>query len=663
MLIGDVIVNKNILAVWLERLSHVDWSESTLYDLLEPDWDVVDEQIHTLLSPKDSQNVPRAIKLIKLTSDIRSLDPEDFDPSELKTYRALSLLGEMLAALLDPFIDSTFTLRQQIVSLIVAAHIACALYIQHEGDFMPQALYSDFQNMFRSAIFRVAHAKNLDPEQVVLLCLLGDDVLEILFGRARMIGRHNPNVTCGELRERFGSAICLDKIFDEFPHLERIARRLNMSRAGHLDHLSPRHWKGELRASSCDLEECWMEAVQKSEDILRKHDIVIDFKTLFTNWQESGIDLLRPRGGKYVGISSEVDRSITEEASDVPMDQDLDAAAEIKRIRAFDGRKALAEEQAALAEARPHSVWMKLDNGKLAHKTTILRLVMDRALDLDYKMSHDRLSRVRYFSIGGDNWDRSKRQGYGALPTDNLFHLGSIYGTLVCIGERTICVAIMTCTSIKSGGHLIERAPLDEISLDKSEFSISGQILSLSPYTTSPTTGDMAGINVPVHGWIWDSTFISLDVTKTKIVKNTNQTSTTRIKNLNITVNGRLVRPLLRGDVESIVVANSDIEVLPPQLANGDFERTWHIKETTISLVEAELYAKVNADNAASESLRDRIPAFIAVREGVLPYRSTGKFLKPLKSTIMTQSRYAVRVRAHDTNRSLRRRNTSPVIW
>jgi hypothetical protein len=100
--------------------------------------------------------------------------------------------------------------------------------------------------MVRSAIFRVAHAKNLDPEQIVLLCLLGDDVLEALFGRVCMIGGHNPNVGSGELRENISSAICLDRIFDEFPDLERAAKRLNLSRAGHLDHLSPRHWTGEL---------------------------------------------------------------------------------------------------------------------------------------------------------------------------------------------------------------------------------------------------------------------------------------------------------------------------------------------------------------------------------------------------------------------------------
>ncbi|KAH6916952.1 hypothetical protein BKA70DRAFT_1089861 [Coprinopsis sp. MPI-PUGE-AT-0042] len=576
MLVAGVIINKNILATWLERLTHVDWSETTLFALLEPDWDAIGERIHTLLSPKDAQDVPRAIKLLRLTSDLRNLDSEDLNPSETSTHRALSLLGEMLSALLEPFINTAFTLTEQITSLIVAAHIACALYCEHEGDFMPQALYCDFQNMFRSAIFRVAHAKNLDPEQIVLLCLLGDDVLEILFGRVRMIGGHKSNVTCEELREHITSAICLDKIFDEFPDWERVARRLNLERASHLDHLSPRHWKSELRASSCDLKQCWTLAVARSEAILRKYGIIFDFNARFENWQESGVDLMRPKGGKFVGISAEVDRSVVDEVNaEDTMEVDIDSNAEMLAFRSFDGLKALEEEKAraAATNGSPHSVWMELDNGKVAHKKAILRL----------------------------------RQGYGTIPADNEFRLGSIYAALVCIGSSNprVCVAILTCTCIKSGTHLIDRAPIDEISQSKSTFQISGQVLCLAPHSTASSGSDqgMEAVDPLVDGWFWTSKFISFDATKAKA----NQPTATRLKHLSITTNGQLVRPLLKNEVESVAISELTNEDTP-----GGLEHTWYIRESTLSLVESALYDRLQGED---DTLRNLVPMFDRVRE------------------------------------------------
>ncbi|KAF8074685.1 hypothetical protein FPV67DRAFT_1619269 [Lyophyllum atratum] len=95
ILIGDVIINKSLLALWFERLTDVDWSKNSIYSLLNSD-SSISERIHALLSPKDAQDVPRAIKLLNITADIRNLDNSAFDPSEQNTHRALSLLGEML---------------------------------------------------------------------------------------------------------------------------------------------------------------------------------------------------------------------------------------------------------------------------------------------------------------------------------------------------------------------------------------------------------------------------------------------------------------------------------------------------------------------------------------------------------------------------------------
>jgi len=71
----------------------------------------------------------------------------------------------------------------------------------------------------------------LDPQLKVFLCLLGDDVLEVVFGRVRMIGGHSPNVDIDEFRNRCASVIRLDAIFQTYPSWERRPGRLKLKRS------------------------------------------------------------------------------------------------------------------------------------------------------------------------------------------------------------------------------------------------------------------------------------------------------------------------------------------------------------------------------------------------------------------------------------------------
>jgi hypothetical protein len=286
---------------------------------------------------------------------------------------------------------------------------------------MPQHLYSDLQCMVRTAIFRVAHTKILDPEHKVLICLLGDDVLEVLFGQLRMIGSHLPNVEVDELHNQIGAALRLDEIFQEYPTWERhpqIPHRLKLKCSRDVDHLSPRNWRGDLCAITCNLSTCWEEGVRHAEVILTRFGYAINFKEFFCNGHKRGVDLMRPRGGKYPGISSEADRSLGEAAEGEDIEEGYS-------FLLFDGRAAYDAEMEAQQQAESHSIWMDLEEGKPGHKKIILRLFMDPALDLDYNKSHDRLLRVRYFSIGGhsDKWDHSKALSstYG-VPSISLCH-------------------------------------------------------------------------------------------------------------------------------------------------------------------------------------------------------------------------------------------------
>jgi len=598
LLVNSVTLNKSVFAAWLERLTDVDWSENTIFSLLNTDSSSL-ERIHTLLSPKDAQDVPRAIKLLNLTADIRNLDTSSFDPSEMKTHQALSLLGELLEALVEPFINPDLSISEQITSLIKFAHILCALFLQHESAFMPLHLYSDLQCMVRTAIFRVAHTKILDPKRKVFICLLGDDVLEILFGRVRMIGGHSPNVDVEEFRNRCGSALRLDRIFQKYPSWERRPHRLKLKRSRDADHLSPRHWRGELRAETCDLLACWRNGVAQAEAILKTHGYTISFNNHFRDWHKRGVDLMRPAGGKYPGISSEVDRSL----GDFEAGEEQEEIEEDYSFRSFDGKAALEAEIINSNAPTPHSVWMELEGGKPGHKKTILRLFTDSSLDIDYHNSHDRLLRVRYFSIGGKSWDRSRLQHlYKSSSGDSeVFKLGDHFAAVICT-EKRVSLAILHCIGLKSTSQYVDQVPAAEISLPDSRYDVSGQILSLRPLFQETTNGK-------VLGWSWDSKYVALDSVKPA---RTHQATTNRLRHLMFAFNGRLVLPLKTSQLSSIPVKN-----LPLDVSEGNTTgSTWVITETEMQAIQETLLERLCTD----ESSRAKIPLFGVVREGAFPY-------------------------------------------
>ncbi|KAJ7033014.1 hypothetical protein C8F04DRAFT_908826, partial [Mycena alexandri] len=203
------------------------------------------------------QDVPRAIKLLLCIVELGQLDPDDFDPGELAEFEAICLLGELLDAWLQPFINVDLSLSEQVESLITFSHLLAALYKANGTSFLPSQLYGDLQITVKNAILMVPKTRLVNGELKVFICLLGDDVLETLFGRSRMIGGHSPNSSVTELQNRFNSAMNLDYIYEQHPEWERKPRRLSMFRMRHVDHLRPENFKAELRADSCNLQACW----------------------------------------------------------------------------------------------------------------------------------------------------------------------------------------------------------------------------------------------------------------------------------------------------------------------------------------------------------------------------------------------------------------------
>ncbi|KAJ7827074.1 hypothetical protein B0H13DRAFT_2120048 [Mycena leptocephala] len=102
------------------------------------------------------------------------------------------------------------SLSEKIESLVLCSHLCAGRYIQNGASLMSNQLFAHFQASVKNAVLMVAKTRVINGELKVFICLLGDDVLEALFGRSRMISGHSPNCSVAELRDRFMSAMNLD---------------------------------------------------------------------------------------------------------------------------------------------------------------------------------------------------------------------------------------------------------------------------------------------------------------------------------------------------------------------------------------------------------------------------------------------------------------------
>ncbi|KAJ7203197.1 hypothetical protein C8J57DRAFT_1621238 [Mycena rebaudengoi] len=612
LVVKNVCINRDLLLTWLERLPAHDWSEDSIHTLLDP------TSLHTLLDPSDPQDVPRAMKLMLCVVEIGKLDPEDFDPSEAAEFEAISLLGETFDAWLQPFINVELSLSELIESLVRFAHLTCALYLQNGTSFMPNQLYANIQTTVKNAVLLVPKTRLINGNLKVFICLLGDDVLEALFGRSRMIGRHSPNSSIGELRDRFSSAMNLDYIYERHPELERKPRRLNMYRMGHMDHLRPRHFKRELRSSSCDLEACWCKAVKRAEDILARFGVrlSVPFCVLF---KRKDTDLMRPFGGKYPAISNEVDRSMANlslrsDDSALTVDPNMVNPVNLMNGVDFDAMITREMQERPRPDAPAHSLFSEVNaNGHVAHKKTVVRTFFETTHDSH--SSHDRLQRVRGFTIGGKSWTRDTTDANEAVSSATHFQLGDLFTTLVCYGGKNLGLAVGKCTLIKRGpsgskSASVSAIPRAELHLPSSPYTISGQVFSLVPLAQNGATL-----------WAWDGDFISLSLKK-KTKANGEEIS--HLRNLQIAVSSRLI---------DCSINEKALERLTFTLDwNCDREKTWCFSDEDLRASWYLLWNNLLRDN----TLHELYPLFTAntVIEESHNKRHTCRIChKPLKDT------------------------------
>lgn len=626
MVVNHVIINKSTLVLWFNRLEGHDWTEM---------------DVENIFNFGDHQDVPRAITLLCLVADLQDIDDSDLDPSEMHTFRSLRLLGKLFANLVEPFILFELSLFQQIKHLIKFAYLAFALYLKNGSSFMTPQLYGDLQAMIKNAIFVVAHTKNLDPLRKVLARLLGDDVIEVLFGRSRMKGGHDPNCDILQLVQRLESALRLDDIFSKYPELERHARRLMLHRMKSSDSNAPRHFTGDLTAGSCNLSQAFTEAEKEVLEDLSNAHFELEPGTKFNfqkYFKQRDCDLQRPLNGKYPGLSKEADRSISQAAEAVvsstpnsDFSAELGAAVKVLRIDVEsmlqdEKRKEKLQEQSLLsqqpitttsnqppctgvsdkpldsANASKPSPFFYLDpndKSKRLAKQTALREKMNPGFDLASGSSHDRLLRVRYFA---DTKDWQTKAVKSTLDGKNSFMVGSLFATLVYItGHELVCLAILHCTAIR-GVAACTHAPIDEISLPQSKYNLSGQILELR--------SNLEDSNL--H-WDWTSSSIELETGKKVNQKKSSDDQKPMLnRNLRVEVNGSLTIPIHNNIADSI-----SVEELPEeqQLQYGLVHNTWRFKDADLSQWYNDLSKRVQKDTG----LAGLMPVH-HIRGGVFPY-------------------------------------------
>ncbi|KAF8205853.1 hypothetical protein K438DRAFT_1756600 [Mycena galopus ATCC 62051] len=500
-------------------------------------------------------------------------------------FEALCLLAEVFNAWIQPYINTNLLLSEQIKSLVLCSHLICGLYLQNGASFMSNQLYAHIQASVQNAVLMVPKTWLINGELKVFICLLGDDVLEALFGRSRMIGGHSPNCSIAELQDRFTSAMTLDWIYEQYPEFEREPRRLNMSRMRRIDHLRPRHFQRGLRAKSCDLPAVWKSAVRKAEGILAKYGVqmVVPFSILF---KKPKTDLLRPFGGKYPALSSKPDRSLVDSTSADSTDSPaidpgpfnpsiLIPTTEFDRIFA---------EMEANTPPGPHSLFAAVNDSGQHTRSQF----------------HDWLPRVRCFTYGGKTSIRASGEENQTLSAATHFQLGDLFTTLISYNNTHLALAIAKCTLIKKGltgskASSISAVSRAELSLPNSMYTISGQVFSVVPFRQAD------GCQI----FAWDGNFVSFSLKKKGQV---NGAEVSRIRNLQFAVTSRLIDSAIHGQAREVMALDSEVP--------GGREKTWAFSPDDLSTTWSRLWDRLLADT----TLHNKFPIFTGISDGVFPY-------------------------------------------
>ena len=275
-------------------------------------------RLRSLLNPNDKQDVVLAYSLLKEIWSLPS-PPPDNDPTFALARHALIVYGNFARHLMLPYVCIDLCLKEQLIHLSAAAHLAFYLYRYHSAGthFMPAQSYLDIVLMIKNVFFCVAKAKVDIPTSNFYLISLGTDRLETFFGLVRTSIGTDANVDTLQLGSRASGLAEVVAILAEHPEWDYGTRRLTLpifsketqEFTAKSDHINPKDWRGDVSVSNVNLHTCWLLGRKQAAE--RIPDMEAAFSTL------AGIDMLSPLGNLLVNQRHEMEtEDLTEDACD-----------------------------------------------------------------------------------------------------------------------------------------------------------------------------------------------------------------------------------------------------------------------------------------------------------------------------------------------------------
>ncbi|KAI5994112.1 hypothetical protein F5J12DRAFT_726460, partial [Pisolithus orientalis] len=498
-----------------------------------------------LLYPDDPQDVPCAVELIKAITQLGQINPTQApyaqpgyppDVNAIMDFEVLSMLGNLLHHLLEPFTNTMLSLTEQVMHLSAFAHLLFALYHAHQCAFMPDQLYYDTQTMVKNAIFCIAKQQQLDASFPFYLPDVGDDAIELLFAFLWMCGGHNSAINYKQAIDHLCAVRDVGSIYACNLDLSHGHHRLNFSHSEHVNHINHQMWNGDLTSHNCNLPSAWTHGHAIALGLLTDSTLDPDdyaFDTLFTN---SDVDLLSVFGHRrYPGINDDGDdidgddpSSITpaptttttiersnpcEAQIEVDLEEvhgdEVEEAEEVSEdVPSFEdkledeiGDPTLLVKNGDSSLLSPPSgpgIW-PLDylfvNSKYVHKSMVCCVLFNGNFT---PKSHDHLLRVRGYTAV------NKPMESVSLLSDSTaacasFIVGNPYLTLIHFHDNATHLALLRSTAIHENGISRSDINFDTLLSVAGKVKITGEILTL---LVSPLTPDDDCF------WIWNGVYL-----------------------------------------------------------------------------------------------------------------------------------------------------------
>jgi hypothetical protein len=237
--------------------------------------------LKSLLNPKDYQNVPMAVELLKaIVQEAEQFDLSGYQPTISNNVNLeLIALAEICDSLLSISQQPKIDLGTQLLKLSKLAHLLLFIYRKHLTKFVHNSLYLDIQAIVQDAFIAAAYYKIIEPNTQLYLYQLGTDQLEQLLSSIRTITQAK-NCDFLELHDRLRMAGQIESIYAKNPDWKKPSK-LGQSNEIILDRCTVANWSGNLSTSSCQLGLIWATGARHARQLLvnlgfTANDLLID---------------------------------------------------------------------------------------------------------------------------------------------------------------------------------------------------------------------------------------------------------------------------------------------------------------------------------------------------------------------------------------------------